>query len=373
MTMQFLVSSDELIKNLQALRNVINNNNTIPVLDNFLFELNNNSLKVTASDLETTMTASIPVESSDSGKFLLPARLLVDTVKALPTQPLTFMVNDNHTMDIISETGKYSFAYADAEDYPNPVEMEEAASIAIPSGILTDAISKTIFATSNDELRPTMTGILFEFSPESLNFVATDAHKLVKYERSDMKADAETQFIVPKKPLQILKNYIAGGSDDVQVTYDDRNVKFNFENIELLSRLINGQYPNYRAVIPTENPNVLIVDRQHFLDVVKRIAIFANKATHLIRLDIAGSELKVSAEDLDFSNKAEERLTCNFQGDDMSIGFNSKFLVEMLSNLDADEVSVNMSIPSKAALIHPIDSLEEGEFITMLVMPLMLN
>jgi len=371
--MQFLVSSDELIKNLQALRNVINNNNTIPVLDNFLFELNNNSLKITASDLETTMTATVPVESTDTGMFLLPARMLVDTVKALPAQPLTFMFNDNNTMNIISETGKYSFAYADAEDYPNPIEMEDAASLSMPSGVLADAVGKTIFATSNDELRPTMTGILFEFSPKSLSFIATDAHKLVKYERNDLKADAETQFVVPKKPLQILKNYIAGNNDDVSITYDDRNVKFNFDNIEILSRLINGQYPNYRAVIPKENPNVMVVDRQNLLNVTKRIAIFANKATHLIRFDITGPELKISAEDLDFSNKAEERMKCNYQGDDLAIGFNSKFLIEMLANLDSDEVSVNMSVPSKAALIHPVDGLEDGEFITMLVMPLMLG
>jgi DNA polymerase-3 subunit beta len=234
-------------------------------------------------------------------------------------------------------------------------------------------ISKTIFATGNDDLRPTMTGVLFEFSPEKLNFVATDAHKMVKYERNDLKAEKETQFIVPKKPLQILKNYIAGADAEVAVTYDDRNVKFNFDNIELISRLINGQYPNYNAVIPKENPNVLVIDRQYFLDVAKRIAIFANKATHLIRLDIAGSELKVSAEDLEFSNKAEERLTCNFQGDDMAIGFNSKFLIEILSNLESDEISINMSVHSRAAIMHPIDGLDEGEHITMLIMPLQLN
>jgi len=371
--MQFLVSSDELIKNLQALKNVINNNNTIPVLDNFLFELNNNSLKITASDLETTMTATVPVESNETGSFLLPARMLVDTVKALPVQPLTFMFNDDGTMNIISETGKYSFAYGNAEDYPTPVEMEDASNLSMPSGVLVDAISKTIFATSNDDLRPTMTGILFEFSPESLNFVATDAHKLVKYERKDLKANEETQFIVPKKPLQILKNYIAGSDNEVNIAYDDRNVKFDFDNIQLLSRLINGQYPNYSAVIPRDNPNVLIVDRQNLLNVVKRVDIFASKATHLMRFDIIGSELKVSAEDLDFSNRAEERMTCNYQGDDMAIGFNSKFLIEMLSNLDSDEVSFNMSLPSKAAIINPIDGLEEGEFVTMLVMPLMLG
>ena len=371
--MKFLVSSDELVKNLQVLRNVINNNNTIPVLDNFLFELNKNSLKITASDLETTMTANISVESDDSGRFLLPARLLVDTVKTLPTQPLTFMFNDNNTMDIVNDHGKYSFAYANADDYPNPIEMEDAQSIAISSGILSDAISKTIFATSNDDLRPTMTGVLFEFSPESLNFIGTDAHKLVKYERNDLKAESETEFIMPKKPLQIIKNFLSGSEDEVNITYDDRNVKFVFENIEVLSRLINGKYPNYRAVIPQENPNVLVIDRQNLLDVMKRISIFANKATHLIRFDIAGTELKVSAEDIEFSNKAEERLSCNFQGDDMAIGFNSKFFIEMLSNLDVDEVVVNMSVPSRAAIINPIDGLEDGEKITMLVMPLMLS
>jgi len=371
--MQFLVSSDELIKNLQALRNVINNNNTMPVLDNFLFELNKNSLKITASDMETTMTANIPVESNDTVNFLLPARLIVDTVKALPTQPLTFTVQDNNTIDIVSETGKYSFAYTDADEYPNPVELEESENINIPADILTYAISKTIFAASNDEVRPTMTGILFEFSPEKLNFVATDAHKLVKYERTDISAEKETQFILPKKPLQILKNYIDGDAEEVNLIYNEKNVKFSFDNIEIISRLINGQYPNYNAVIPKENPNVLVVDRQHFLDVTKRISIFANKATHLIRVDITGSELKVSAEDLDFSNKAEERLTCNFQGDDMAIGFNSKFLIEVLSNLDSDEISINMSMPNKAAILHPIDGMEEGEHITMLVMPLMLN
>ncbi len=373
MNMKFLVSSDELIKNLQVLRGVINNNNTIPVLDNFLFELDGNNLKITASDLETTMTANVKVESEDKGNFLLPARLLFDTVKSLPTQPLTFMFGDNNNMEIINDYGKYSFSYLDADDYPETITMEESESITLPTGILSEAISKSIFASGTDDLRPTMTGILFEFSPESLNFVATDAHKLVKYERNDLKADSETEFIMPKKPLQILKNHLSGLQDDVTITYDERNAHFVFDNMELISRLINGKYPNYRAVIPTENPNILIVDRQTFLDAVKRISIFASQATHLIRVEMAGAELKISAEDLDFSNKAEERLSCNYNGEDMAIGFNSKFLTEILSNLDSDEVSLNMSVPSKAAIIHPVDGLEEGEKITMLIMPLMLN
>ena len=371
--MQFLVSSDELIKNLQTLISVINSKNTIPVLDNFLFELHNNSLRVTASDLETTITANIEVESAESGNFLLPAKRLFDALKSLPVQPLTFMFNDNNAMDIVTENGKYSFGYSNSEDYPNPIEMEGESSVQIPSSVLSDAISKTIFATSNDELRPTMTGIFFEFSPDGLNFVATDAHKLVKYERADLKAESEANFIVPKKPLQILKNYLSSLNDEVMLTYDGTNIKFSFENVTVLSRLINGEYPNYRAVIPQENPNILTLDRQSFLGVVKRISIFASQATQLIRLDITGSELKVSAEDLDFSNKAEEHMVVNYQGDDMAIGFNSKFLSEMLSNLDSDEVTINMSIPSKASIIHPLDGLEEGEHITMLVMPLMLG
>jgi len=371
--MKFLVSSDDLIKNLQVLRGVINNNNTIPILDNFLFDLNSNQLKITASDVETTMTANMEVESTDNGKFLLPAKLLFETVKSLPTQPLTFMFDEDHRMEIITGSGKYSFSYMDAEDYPTPVEMEEPEKITIPSGVLSEAISKTIFAAGTDDLRPAMTGIFFELSPEKMNFVATDAHKLVKYERDDLKANKESEFIMPKKPLQILKNYLSGKEEDVQIAYDDRNAKFTFGSMELLSRLINGKYPPYRSVIPTDNPNVLLVDRQKFLDAVKRISIFANQATHLIRLQIAGTELKIFAEDLDFSNKGEERLSCNYQGDDMEIGFNSKFLIEMLSNLESDEISLNMSMPSRAALIHPEDGLEEGEKITMLVMPLMIN
>ncbi len=371
--MKFLVSSDDLIKNLQVLRGVINNNNTIPILDNFLFDLNGNQLKITASDVETTMTANMEVESTDNGKFLLPAKLLFETVKSLPTQPLTFMFDEDHRMEILTGSGKYSFSYMDADDYPTPVEMEEAEEISIPSGVLSEAISKTIFAAGTDDLRPAMTGIFFELSPEKINFVATDAHKLVKYEREDLKANKESEFIMPKKPLQILKNYLSGIDDDVHIEYDDRNAKFSFDNMELLSRLINGKYPPYRSVIPTDNPNVLLIDRQKFLDAVKRISIFANQATHLIRLEIAGTELKIFAEDLDFSNKGEERLSCNYQGDDLEIGFNSKFLIEMLSNLESDEVSLNMSLPSRAALIHPEDGLEEGEKITMLVMPLMIN
>jgi DNA polymerase-3 subunit beta len=371
--MKFLVSSDELIKNLQVLRGVINNNNTIPVLDNFLFDLNENQLKITASDIETTMTSNMEVESTDQGRFLLPAKLLYETVKSLPTQPLTFMFDEDHRMEIITSSGKYSFSYMDADDYPTPVEMEEAENITIPSGVLSEAISKTIFAAGTDDLRPALTGTLFELSPEKLNFVATDAHKLVKYEREDLKANKESEFIMPKKPLQILKNYLSGIEEDVNIEYDDRNAKFTFGNMELLSRLINGKYPPYRSVIPTENPNVLIIDRQKLLDAVKRISIFANQATHLIRLQMAGTELKIFAEDLDFSNRGEERLSCNYQGDDLEIGFNSKFLIEMLSNLESDEISLNMSLPNRAALIHPEDGLEEGEKITMLVMPLMIN
>jgi DNA polymerase-3 subunit beta len=218
-----------------------------------------------------------------------------------------------------------------------------------------------------------MSGVFFQFSTEGLTFVATDAHKLVKYERKDAKASEVAEFIMPKKPLNLLKGILAGSEEEVLVEYNDSNAKFSFDNAVLICRLIDGKYPNYEAVIPKENPNKLIISRNQFLSSVRRVSIFSNKTTHQIRLRMAGAELNISAEDIDYSNKAEERLTCSYQGDDMQIGFNSRFLVEMLGNLSAEEVSLEMSLPNRAGILTPIDGLDEGEQVTMLVMPVMLN
>ena len=371
--MKFIVSSTYLLKQLQVLGGVINSSNTLPILDNFLFELNNSKLTVSASDLETTMSSTIDVESDSEGSIAVPAKLLLDTLKTFPEQPLTFIVEDNNTIEISSNHGKYALAYANGEEFPKAVELDNPSATTISGDILATAISKTIFAAGNDDLRPVMSGVFFQFSTESLTFVATDAHKLVKYTRNDVSASETAEFIMPKKPLNLLKGILLGSEDDVVIEYNDSNAKFVFDNSVLICRLIDGKYPNYEAVIPKENPNKLTIARTQFLNSVRRVSIFSNKTTHQIRLKIAGAELNISAEDIDYSNKAEERLTCDYQGDDMQIGFNSRFLTEMLNNLSSDDVQLEMSLPNRAGILTPIDGLDDGENVTMLVMPVMLN
>jgi DNA polymerase-3 subunit beta len=371
--MKFIVSSTYLLKQLQVLGGVINNSNTLPILDNFLFDLKQNKLTVSASDLETTMSAVLEVDSNTEGVIAVPARLLLETLKTFPEQPLTFVVEDNNTVEISSNHGKYALAYADGAEFPKAVELANPSSTSIMGDILATAINKTIFAAGNDDLRPVMSGVFFQFSTENLTFVATDAHKLVKYQRRDVVATEVAEFIMPKKPLNLLKGILAGSEEEVKVEYNDSNAKFIFDNSVLICRLIDGKYPNYEVVIPKENPNKLSISRNQFLSSVRRVSIFSNKTTHQIRLKIAGAELNISAEDIDYSNKAEERLTCSYQGDDLQIGFNSRFLVEMLSNLSAEEISLEMSLPNRAGILTPVDGLDEGEHVTMLVMPVMLN
>lgn len=371
--MKFIVSSSYLLKQLQVLGSVINSSNTLPILDNFLFELNKNELKVSASDLETTMSATLEIDSESTGAVAVPAKLLLETLKTFPEQPLTFTVEDNNTIEISSNSGKYALAYASGDEFPKAVTLEDPSQTLVPAEVLATAISKTIFAAGNDDLRPVMSGVFFQFSPEGLTFVATDAHKLVKYARADVKASQVADFIMPKKPLNILKGILGASDAEVKIEYNDANATFSFDNYVLTCRLIDGKYPNYEAVIPKENPNKLMIDRTQILSSVRRVAIFSNKTTHQIRLKIAGTELNISAEDIDYSNKAEERLTCDYQGDDMQIGFNSRFLTEMLSNLQSDEIMLEMSLPNRAGILTPVDGLDEGETVTMLVMPVMLN
>ena len=371
--MKFIVSSSQLLKQLQVLGGVINSNNTLPILDNFLFELSENELKVSASDLETTMSAVVEVESDSNGSIAVSARLLLDTLKTFPDQPLTFKTEGESTIEISSDQGKYDMAFFSGEEFPKAVSLSAPSSTVIPANILATAISKTIFAAGNDDLRPVMSGVFFQFSTESLTFVATDAHKLVKYSRTDVTASESAEFIMPKKPLNLLKGILNNAATDVTIDYNNSNAKFTFDNFVLVCRLIDGKYPNYEAVIPKENPNKLTVDRASFLNSVKRVSIFSSKTTHQIRLKMAGTELNISAEDLDYANKADERLSCDYQGDDMQIGFNSRFLSEMLNNLNANDVLIEMSLPNRAGILTPIDGTDEGEQVTMLVMPVMLN
>ena len=368
--MKFIVSSSYLLKKLQVFGGVINSNNTMPILDNFLFELSTNSLTISASDLETTVRGTLEVESDSQGSIAVSAKLLIDILKTFSEQPLTFLVKENNVIEISSTTGNYTLAYLDGEEFPRPVALPEASKVTMLGDVLATAVQKTIFAAGNDDLRPTMSGILFQFSENGLTFVGTDAHKLVKYERLDIKANDAADFIMPKKPLNILKGILAGSETEVTVEYNESNAKFSFDDMEFICRLIDG---NYDAVIPKENPNKLILNRSQFYSSINRLSLFSNKTTHQVRLKVAGSSLVISAEDIDYSNKGEERFTCNYQGDDLEIGFNSKFLKEMINNLDSDEILIEMSLPNRAGLITPVDGLDEGEKVLMLAMPIMLN
>jgi DNA polymerase-3 subunit beta len=372
--MKFIVSSAALLKELQMLGGVINNTNTLPILDNFLFEINGNTLTLTASDLETTFSTKITVESESNSMIALPARLLLDTLKTFPEQPLTFLKTEKNTVEISANNGKYAVAYIEGEEFPKATQVTDAKTTQISGNVLYTAINSTLFASGNDDLRPVMSGVFFQFSSESLTFVATDAHKLVKYTRTDLSASESTEFIMPKKPLQLLKGILQGMEEEISIEYNETNAQFRFGDSSLTCRLIDGKYPNYEAVIPKENPNQMQVNRTSFLNSVKRVSIFSNKTTFQIRLKIAGAALQISAEDFDYSNSAEERLDCDYQGDDITIGFNSRFLIEMLNGLECDEVKLSMSLPNRAGLLTPLDHTEEEcEDVTMLVMPVMLN
>jgi len=371
--MKFIVSSSQLLKQLQVLSGVISSSNTLPILDNFLFQLSENNLKISASDLETTMSTAIEVQSDSEGAIAVPSRILLDTLKTLPNQPLTFKIDDKSEIEITSEQGNYGMPFFDGTEFPKAISLENPSTTLIPASVLANAVSKTIFATGNDDLRPVMSGVFFQFGTEELTFVATDAHKLVKYTRTDVKTDKPADFIMPKKPLNILKGILATSNAEVSISYNESNAKFTFDNVDLICRLIDGKYPNYNAVIPKENPNKLTIPRGSFLNSTKRVSIFSSKTTHQIRLKMAGTELNISAEDIDFSNKANERLHCDYQGDDLEIGFNSRFLTEMLNNLSSENVQLEMSLPNRAGILTPADGTEEGEYITMLVMPVMLS
>ena len=371
--MKFIVSSAALLKELQMLGGVINSTNTLPILDNFLFEINGNTLTLSASDLETTFSTRVAIESEGNSSLALPARLLLDTLKTFPEQPLTFIKTDKNTVEISANNGKYAVAYVAGEEFPKAAQLTDSKTTTVSSSLLHTAINSTLFASGNDDLRPVMSGVFFQFSNSGLTFVATDAHKLVKYTRNDANSEITSEFIMPKKPLQLLKGILQGVADELTIQYNETNAQFAFGDSVLTCLLIYGKYPNYEAVIPKENPNQMQVNRINFLNSVRRVSIFANKTTHQIRLKIAGAALQISAEDFDYSNSAEERLDCDYQGDDMQIGFNSRFLIEMLNNMECDEVKLSMSLPNRAGILTPMDHTVEGEDVTLLVMPVMLN
>ena len=372
--MKFIVSTSVLLKNLQSISGVLTSSNTLPILDNFLFELTEENLRITASDLETTMTVVIPVsKATDKGIVAVPARYLIDILKTFPDVPMSFNINnETFQVELSAGDGKYKLNGFNGDVFPQSPVVENGTDISLNSLVLANAINKTLFATGNDDMRIVMTGVFCQLSDKDITFVATDAHKLVRYRRTDTKASESSMFVLPKKPLNLIKNILGAIDVPVKIEYNNTNVLFEFENILMVCRLIDGKYPNYEAVIPANNNKKLTINRQQIVTSIKRVSIFSNQLTRQIRFSISGQELMLTAEDAELSNEAKERLSCNYSGEDLEIGFNSKFILEMITNLDSEEICIEMSAPNRAALIFPVNK-EEGEEILMLVMPVMLN
>jgi DNA polymerase-3 subunit beta len=371
--MKFIVSSSALLKQLQAISGALSSNTVLPILENFLFEINSGVLTISATDLQTTMNTTLAVEAKENGKIAVHSKILLDTLKTLADQPVIFSINDeNFGIEMSAGDGKYKLSGENGEDFPKIPKVENAAALVITASTLAEAISKTLFAVSTDELRPAMTGVYCQMSSENITFVATDAHKLVRYRRRDAHADVTSSFILPKKALNLLKSSLPTEDVSVNIEYNATNAFFSFNNINLICRLIDEKYPDYEAVIPVNNPNKLTIDRSLFLSCLRRVSIYSNKTTHQVRLKITCSELQISAEDLDFANEAFERLSCQYEGEDIEIGFNARFLVEMLANLETEEVALEMSTPNRAGILFPVNA-DNNEDVLMLVMPVMLN
>jgi DNA polymerase III subunit beta len=375
--MKFVVSSMELLSHLQAVSRVISNKNTLPILDNFLFSLDGGVLEVTASDLESTLITSLSLENADgSGEIAIPAKILTDTLKEFSEIPLTFEINTSTMMVVIqSENGKFTIPGQSAAEFPQvpTIKAEQMQGMEIDAGALLSGINKTIFATADDELRPVMNGIYIELSEDDTTFVASDAHKLVRYKRTDVTADSVASFILPKKPAGLLKNILSREQNMVKLEFDEKNAAFTLTNYKMVCRLVEGNYPSYNSVIPTENPFKMTIDRIEFYNALRRVSVFSNQASNLVKLSLTGNQLTVSAQDIDFSISGTEHMNCQYEGDDMEIGFKSTFLIEILANLTTSDVVVEMSDPTRAGILLPATSENDSEDILMLLMPMMIN
>ncbi len=373
--MNFIVSSRQILNHLQTVSRVISNKNTLAILDNFLFDLNENKLTVTASDVETTMITTFDVDSaSGSGVVALNAKRLIDTLKGFPEQPLTFNIDDNtKKVVIVSENGKYEMPGVDGSDFPQVQNLQDGTiNVEMNADALLQGVTKTLFAASTDEYRPIITGIFIELSEGKAKFVATDAHKLVRYSRSDVKFESDGSFILPPKPAGLLKNILPKDDSVVTVSFDKKNAVIKFGEYTLLCRLIEGNYPNYQAIIPNDVPRKLTVERAPLCDCLRRVEVFSNQANNLIKLSIMANQLVVSAQDIDFSVSASERVSCQYEGEDMEIGFKSSFLIDILSYLNCNDVVINLSNPNKAGTFVPLDKNSADEDVLMLLCPMQL-
>jgi len=370
--MKFIVSSAALLKQLQQISGVINSNTVLPILEDFLFEIDKNKLTVVATDLETVMKVHLDVEAKESGKVCIPAKILMDSLKNIPEQPLTFTIDKNFGVEITSDNGKYKVMGENPDNFPKEPAADDANSFKITSSALVTAINKSLFAVSNDDLRPAMTGVFFELDKKGLTCVATDAHRLVKYRRTDVSCPKTDTFIAPKKPLNLLKTALPDNDDELTVSYNSNHLFVKHGGTELVCRLIDARFPDYKVVIPVDNPYKLTINKGDFQSALRRVSVFSNKSTNQVALSISGSELQLAAQDVDFSNEGNERMSCQYDGEDLQIAFNAKFLIEMLSAADTDEIVMELSTPTKAGIIKPTE-VDANEELLMLVMPLMLN
>ena len=374
--MKFVVSSSALLGLLQTTNKVISSKNTLPILDYFLFDLKEGVLKITASDLETTLVGTLAVENVErEGLIAVPVKLMLDSLKEFSEQPLTIEANESTWEIVVSwKSGKLTLPGTSGLSYPNLPELnaETKQSLALDVDTLMVGINKTIFATADDELRPVMNGVYINLEPQSVTFVATDAHKLVKY-ASETAAEATASFILPKKPANLLRGLLPKEDGEITVEFDDKNVLFRLKNQVLICRLIEGNYPNYNAVIPANNPNKVFVDRLELLNAIRRVAVCSNQSTNLIKLDISKGTINLTAQDLDFSVSAQESLPCDYEGDDIVIGFKSTFLIEILSNIETTTVLVELADSTRAGVFKPVYDQQPSNDTLMLLMPMMIN
>ena len=375
--MDFVVSSSHLLGHLQLVSKVVGSKNALPILDNLLFDIRDGKLTVTASDLETTLQTTIDLDSNNgSGVIAVDTKKIMEVLKEFSEQPLTFNIDaDDLKIEIVSSNGKFTMVGQNGEDFPAipTIKADKVTRVEIIPDILYSGITSSIFATGEDELRPVMNGIFIELQTSGINFVATDAHKLVKYRRKEVKVDEDASFILPKKPAAILKGVLPKAFSEVTLEFDDKNAMFIFNNFKLICRLVEGVYPNYSTVIPKDNPNKLAVDRVEFISSLKRVAIFSNQASNLVGLAISGNQLRISAQDIDYAIAGQETINCQYDGDEMEIGFKSNFLIEILNNIGTTEVTLELSDPTRAGIVVPKDNDNDSEEVLMLLMPMMIN
>lgn len=373
--MKFVVSSNAMLTRLLAVSKVIGGKPVQPILDNILLVATEGVLYATASDKETTMEAKIELESlEEEGKITIPAKILLDILKEFPEQPLTFDINTaTNEVKLISEKGEFSVPGESAEDYPVQAAAGEGnTELQTKCGLMLEGIIKSIFATANDDLRPVMNCILIEMNEDNFTFVASDAHKLVRYKRFDAKSESgQHSLILPKKPALMLKNILPKDDAELKISFNEKMACFVFGDYKMTSTLVEGRFPNYNSVIPQNNPKKIIIEKKELYNSLRRVSVMANQASNLVKFDVVSGKLVVSAQDVDYSMSGHETLTCQYDGDDIAIGFKSPFVLEILSNIQAENVVLELSDPTRPGLFLPFESEDKEEDLLMLLMPMM--